>query len=209
MGALRYFKGILKNLTARNISLLAVVDHATRIDPRAKINRMVKLIASTVGRYSYIGPGSTIVRADIGSFCSISMDVYIGLEGHTLDYPSTCPLFTERCNGTGYSWVSDDVNRSVDKRTTIGNDVWIGYGARIVAGVSVGDGAVVAASAVVTKDVPPYAVVGGVPAKILKYRFTPEEISKLQSVQWWNWNEDKLKENISMFQQRFSKDKIS
>ena len=70
---------------------------------------------------------------------------------------------------------------------TIGNDVWIGARAMVMDGVEVGDGAIVAANAVVTKDVPPYAIVGGVPAKVIRYRFAPEKIEALQLLQWWSW----------------------
>lgn len=82
----------------------------------------------------------------------------------------------------------------------IGNDVWIGYEAVILAGVSIGDGAIIGARAVVTKDVPPYTIVGGVPAKPIKKRFSDETISSLLSIQWWNWSKEKISENIKAIQ---------
>ena len=82
----------------------------------------------------------------------------------------------------------------------IGHDVWIGADVKIMDGVSIGNGAVVAAGAVVTKDVPPYARVGGVPAKIIKYRFTPDQIEFLQQFKWWNMPEDWIRENWQMFE---------
>ncbi|MGN1275552.1 MAG: CatB-related O-acetyltransferase, partial [Floccifex sp.] len=84
-------------------------------------------------------------------------------------------------------------------RTVIGNDVWIGNNVTILAGVSVGDGAVLAAGAVVTKDVPPYAIVGGVPAKILRFRFDDGTIKELQKLEWWNKNPDWIKEHKDQF----------
>ena len=79
---------------------------------------------------------------------------------------------------------------------TIGSDVWIGARAIILSGVSIGDGAIIGAGAVVTRDVPPYAIVGGSPAKLLKYRFNPEEIAALQEIRWWDWPDEKVREAI-------------
>ena len=83
----------------------------------------------------------------------------------------------------------------------IGNDVWIGANVIILPGVNIGHGAVIAAGAVVTKDVEPYAIVGGVPAKLIKYRFNAEERQKLLSIAWWNWSLDKIEKNIELFYQ--------
>ena len=82
---------------------------------------------------------------------------------------------------------------------TIGNDVWIGARAVIVSNVTIGHGAVVGAGAVVTRDVSPYAVVGGVPAKIIKMRFNPEQIEKLLEIAWWDWPEERIRSNIDLF----------
>ena len=82
----------------------------------------------------------------------------------------------------------------------VGNDVWIGYEAVILSGVTIGDGAVIGARAVVTKDVPPYTIVGGVPAKPNKKRFSEENIKKLQSIRWWDWKKKKIAENITAIQ---------
>lgn len=82
----------------------------------------------------------------------------------------------------------------------IGNDVWIGYDAVIMAGVRIGDGAIIGTRAVVTKDVEPYSIVGGVPAKEIRKRFSPDLIEKLQSLQWWNWSQDKIKKSLNAIQ---------
>lgn len=95
-----------------------------------------------------------------------------------------------------------DVTDAWDKKgdIVVGNDVWIGYEAVIMSGVTIGDGAIVGTRAVVTKDVPPYTIVGGVPAKPIRKRFTDEIISELLKFQWWNWTENKTKKNIALIQ---------
>lgn len=195
-----YILGLLKNFFRSNVSLFAVVDNRSVIDRHARINRGAKLVDSTIGRYSYIGGGSWAVGSDIGAFCSIARDVYIGLAGHTLDMMSTSPIFTEPHNGTGFSWTSNSDCAYTNGRVSIGNDVWIGYGAKIMSGISIGNGAIVAAGAVVTKDVPPYAIVGGVPAHIIRYRFEQQIIDRLQNLKWWDLPDARLKAKIELFQ---------
>lgn len=99
-------------------------------------------------------------------------------------------------------WKKKNVADSWDNKgdIVVGNDVWIGYEAVILSGVTIGDGAVIGARAVVTKDVPPYTIVGGVPAKPIKKRFSDESIKKLQSIRWWDWPKEKIAENITAIQ---------
>ena len=88
----------------------------------------------------------------------------------------------------------------------VGNDVWIGYEAVVLSGVTIGDGAIIGTRAVVTKDVPPYTIVGGIPAKPIRKRFSDEVISRLLELQWWNWSENRIKENIDVIQSGRIKD---
>ena len=88
----------------------------------------------------------------------------------------------------------------------IGNDVWIGYEAIVLSGVTIGDGAIIGTRSVVTKDVPPYTIVGGIPAKPIRKRFSDEVISKLLELQWWNWSENRIKEKIDVIQSGRIKD---
>lgn len=137
----------------------------------------------------------------IGKFCSIACGAkfLFNSANHTLSSLSTYPfpLFFEEWNLD-----KKNVAQSWDNKgdIIIGNDVWIGYEAVILAGVSIGDGAIIGARAVVTKDVPPYTIVGGVPAKSIKKRFSDETISSLLSIQWWNWSKEKISKNIKAIQ---------
>lgn len=115
---------------------------------------------------------------------------------------STSPIFTQKINALQECWVENEVftHKSKDERVFIGNDVWVGSHVLVKGGVHIGNGACVAAGAVVVKDVPPYAIVGGVPAKVIRYRFSPEIIQRLLELEWWNMDEEMLKDNISFFQ---------
>lgn len=137
----------------------------------------------------------------IGKFCSIACGAkfLFNSANHTLSSLSTYPfpLFFEEWN-----LEKKAVTHAWDNKGDIivGNDVWIGYEAVILAGVHIGDGAVIGTRAVVTKDVPPYTIVGGVPAKPIKKRFPEKTISMLLDMQWWNWPNDKIAHNIKAIQ---------
>ena len=137
----------------------------------------------------------------IGKFCSIACGAkfLFNSANHTLSSLSTYPfpLFFEEW-GLEKKNVADSWDNKGD--IIVGNDVWIGYEAVILSGVTIGDGAVIGARAVVTKDVPPYTIVGGVPAKPIKKRFSEENIKKLQSIRWWDWPKGKIAENITAIQ---------
>lgn len=140
--------------------------------------------------------GGKIGNCEIGRFCSIAGDVDIGSNQHPVEWMSTSMIqyvndlhgWGEwlRSNGKGYQAPLKKFKSS--KLTKIGNDVWVGKGVTIRAGVKVGDGAILAAKSVVLEDVPPYAIVAGVPAKIKRYRFSTSLIHKMLKVQWWNYN---------------------
>ena len=132
------------------------------------------------------------VRFEIGSFCSVANEVmFLVRAEHPHRSVSTFPLKTF-ANGTGELKSRGPI--------LIGHDVWIGMRSIINSGVTIGNGAVIAAGAVVTKDVRPYEIVGGVPAKHIGYRFEADIVRKLQEIRWWEWSDVKIKENILMFE---------
>ena len=140
-------------------------------------------------------------RLTIGKFCSIACGAkfVFNCVNHTLKSLSTYtfPLFFEEWN-----LPKSEVATAWDNKgdIVIGNDVWIGYDAVIMAGVRIGDGAIIGTRAVVTKDVEPYSIVGGVPAKEIRKRFAPDVVAKLLELKWWNWPSEKIKNNIAAIQ---------
>lgn len=137
-------------------------------------------------------------RLIIGRFCSIACGAkfLFNSANHTLSSLSTYPfpIFYEEWGLEGTN-VAEAWDNKGDIR--VGNDVWIGYEAVILAGVTIGDGAIIGARALVTKDVPPYTVVGGVPARMLRRRFSDAVVGRLQSLQWWDWPEERIAANLA------------
>lgn len=146
-------------------------------------------------------------KLKVGKFCSIACGAkfLFTSANHTMHSISTYPfpIFFEE-------WGLDvtNITSAWDNKgdIVIGNDVWIGYEAIVLSGVTIGDGAIIGTRAVVTKDVPPYTIVGGIPAKPIRKRFSDEVISKLLELQWWNWPENRIKENIDVIQSGRIKD---
>ncbi len=175
----------------------ASVDDESTLGNYNVIFEDVAIINSSIGAHTYIQRNSVITNADIGKFCSIAMGVSVGLAQHPTNFVSTHPAFF-----WGTKLIAKTYSRSEFspfKRTTIGHDVWIGQNALIMSGVNIGTGAIIGAGAVVTKDVPDYAIVGGVPAKIIKYRFDEKIISSLLKTKWWDMPEDWFEKNHEYF----------
>ena len=199
MRYLRFLIQYIINIFNSNVSLFSRIENS-KIAKSTKIYRGVTLNYSDVGDYTYVGPHAKIVHTEIGKFCSIAEKSFIGLPAHPLSFISSSPIFISANNALGIKWINESIKFDEYKDVKIGNDVWIGAGAMIVGGVMIGDGAVIGAGAVVTKNVPPYAIVGGIPAKIIRYRFEKNVIENLLKSEWWNLPQENLKSRIEMFQ---------
>lgn len=150
-----------------------------------------------IGKYTYnthnikIYYGDSGATLTLGNFCSIAQNITIYLGGnHRSDWVTTFPfghIFHkefDNFNGVGHPATKGDV--------VIGNDVWIGSDVTIMSGVTIGDGAIIANNSHIVKNIEPYSIVGGNPGKLIRYRFTPEQIEKLLQIQWWNWEDSKI-----------------
>lgn len=161
------------------------------IDKTAAVWNHSTVSDSEIGRYTYISDHTLIIHSHIGSFCSISSYCQIGGASHPMEYVSTSPLFFNGHNAFGKNF-SDNVYKEY-KETYIGNDVWIGANCLIKSGVNIADGAVIGMGAVVLKDIGPYEVWAGNPARLIRKRFDDETIERLLDLKWWSWEEEKLK----------------
>ena len=161
------------------------------IDKTARVGAGSNCIRVTMGRYSYMGAKNAACDVTMGAFFSVASHCSIGGGAHPLDAISTSPVFHAGRNILGVNF--SDAPAPKPDPVTIGSDVWIGEMAFIMPGVTIGHGAVVGAHSVVTHDVPPYAVVAGAPAKVLRYRFDDETIRTLLRLKWWERDDETLR----------------
>lgn len=155
---------------------------------------------SSVGDYSYLARGASLFYAHLGKYCSIGDEAMVGLARHpSCGYISTYPAFFSGSNEAVTVRYCDVSQFDETPLTVVGSDVWIGARATIRGGICVGHGAIVGAGAVVTRNVPDYAVVAGVPARLLRRRFSDEEVRLLLDAQWWDWSRAKLKSLAPLF----------
>ena len=188
-GSIKY--KINRFLTRKPTSILN-----SKIHSKAKIGNGSQIVNSSVGKYSY-AYSCNIVHADIGAFCSIATDCYIGGAAHPSNWVSSSPVFHCGKNVLKKNFSSHQF--SPYTRTTIENDVWIGSKTLIKAGITIGTGAIIGMGSVVTHDVPPYEIWAGNPARKIKDRFPQEISNKLLESKWWEWDDDKIAQHAKNF----------
>lgn len=186
------------------VFLSSRIKYPNLLEGPSKVGRHTYL-AGRLGRYSYIGENCSL-NANIGSFCSIADNVKTVEGTHPLHFVSSSPAFYSIEGQCGGSLVDNSLFDDIKLLSTdppvackIESDVWIGENVLIKGGVTIGTGACVAMGAVVVKDIPPYAVVGGVPAKIIKMRFNNDTISKMLDSKWWEKDEQWLRNHVKDF----------
>lgn len=152
-----------------------------------------------LGDFTYVAANSKLANVVLGKFCSVGNEVLAGLGKHpTRDFVSTHPIFYSPIGQCQLIFTKEPLFEEFSA-ITIGNDVWIGARSILLDGISIGDGAIIAAGSVVTKDVPPYVIVGGVPAKMIRNRFSQEETDYLKTLKWWDRDLNWIKENFKKF----------
>nr|WP_286088990.1 CatB-related O-acetyltransferase [Pseudomonas sp. MWU13-3659] len=169
----------------------------SEIPSTSKIESGCTVIASNFGNHSFCGYDCSFIRVSVGSFCSIASRVVVGGARHPIEYVSTSPVFLAHKESIKKKFSRHDYRW--EPVTTIGDDVWIGEGVYIKGGVTIGTGAVIGMGSVVTKDVPPYAIYAGNPARLIRYRFPEAIIEGLLASRWWEYSDEKLTESAALF----------
>ncbi len=178
------------------ITTNVVLEYGTQVGNNVLIRAKGEIFidrGTLINDYSHLSAAED-TSINIGSFCSIADFVCMYTSNHALHRVSSFH------SGNGHYKDVFSFNKGKNASINIGSDVWLGTKATILSGVTIGHGAVVAAGSVVTKDVPPYAIVGGIPAKVIKYRFEDQLIKKLLDIKWWEWSDEKIMLNKEFFQ---------
>lgn len=177
----------------------------TTLSGKNKIGSKSIVVNSQVGQGSYLGQSCQFNQVSIGRYCSIGNNVRVITSTHPMnEFISTHPAFYSTMQQAGFTYVQNqkfDEYLFLNKSTSvsIGNDVWIGDDVMIMGGIEIGDGAVLAARALVTKNVGPYEIVGGLPAKLIRHRFSEEDVKYLLGIKWWDRPEEWIRDNAELF----------
>ena len=190
------------------ISLSAHVNFRTKLEGFNALHEHAVLSGAEIGFASFVGRNSCLPNSKIGRYCSIGHNVEVITQTHpSSNFVSTHPAFYSRLKQSGFTYSSSQKfkeNLAVDTdgklSVCIGNDVWLGAHSLIMGGITISDGAIVAAGSVVTRNVPPYAIVGGVPARLIRMRFSDVERKYLEDLRWWDRDRTWIESNYECFE---------
>ena len=191
-----YYKLKYESLNLKSMDIR--IGTGCHIEKYVTLYQNVNLVNVDIGSYTYISHDSILNNVKIAKFCSIGPKVFIGGGMHPTTFVSTHPSFYSMRGQSSISF-ADNFYFTETSEVIIGNDVWIGARVIILDGIRIGDGAIIGAGSVVTKDVPDYAIVAGTPAKVLKYRFDQKDIIFLISYKWWDKDIEWIKKNWRWF----------
>jgi acetyltransferase-like isoleucine patch superfamily enzyme len=191
------------------ISNSTLINRNTTLSGSNSIGPYSTILNSSIGFGTYIGRDCDLSNCEIGNYSSIGNNIVVLTNNHPVSgFVSTHPAFHRATHPlmkkldlsfSNYDLYPENKYTKAGVKVSIGSDVWIGNDVKILSGLSIGDGAVIATGAIVTKDVPPYSISGGIPAKHIKYRFTKDKVNWLLDYKWWYLPKEILKNNYEVF----------
>lgn len=190
----------LKKITHKGVSFFAIWDKKSSFTKSSILCRGAKINNSIIGRYVRVGLDVEVNNAVIGNFSRIGRNTIIGPGRHPMNLLTSHNIFYKKNKAwkANKKWVAN-IDFEEEKTSLIGNDVWVGLNCIIMDGVKIGDGAIIAAGSVVTKDVLPFSIVGGIPAKHIKETFPKEIQDRLLEIKWWDLPDEEITKRIDLF----------
>lgn len=190
----------LKKLTYKRVDFGSLWDTKSSFTKFTHILRGARLNNAHIGKYSRVGVNCKLTNVTVGNFSCIGADCVVGVGQHPTNYLTYHSIFYKKGNwGWHDDWIKYPEGFLENAKITIGNNVWIGQKVVVMDGVTIGDNSIVATGAIVTKDVLPYSIVGGVPAKVIKTLFNDEIRERLDEIQWWNLEDNEITKVIDLF----------
>lgn len=190
----------LKKITHKHVSFLALWDKRSTFTQYTHVLRGARLNNTQIGKYSRVGVNCKLTNVKMGNYTVIAANSTLGVGQHPTNYLTYHSIFYKKGNwGWHDDWIKYPEGFQEQAQITIGNNVWIGQKVIVMDGVTIGDNSIVATGAIVTKDVPPFSIVGGVPAKVIKTMFNEEIRARLQEIQWWNLPDEEITKVIDLF----------